>query len=130
MFSRVCILFVVLGGLGIGACRSPTRPSAIAPAQGEELGQSSARDVSCSVSTLAGRVGAPNGIRSELPAHFPWRVARHSPRGVVVRWVDTTHLMLSEPDGEADAAAVNTNTRRNAGDDSTCRRSNEHDALA
>ena len=43
---------------------------------------------------------------------------------------DTTHLTLSEPHGEADAAAVNTNTRRNAGDDSTCRRSNEHDALA
>ena len=43
---------------------------------------------------------------------------------------DTTHLMLSESHGEADAAAVNTNTRRNAGDDSICRRSNEHDALA
>jgi hypothetical protein len=29
MFSRACTLFVVFGGLGIGACASPSGPSAI-----------------------------------------------------------------------------------------------------
>ena len=29
VFSRACTLFVVFGGLGIGACASPSRPSAI-----------------------------------------------------------------------------------------------------
>ena len=32
VFSRACTVFVVFGALGIGACASPTRPSATPPA--------------------------------------------------------------------------------------------------
>ncbi len=49
VFSRACSLFVVIGGLAIGACGSPSVPSAIQSvksAQGGELGQLSAPDVS------------------------------------------------------------------------------------
>jgi len=49
VFSRACTVFVVFGGLGIGACGSPSGPSAIPsarPIQGGEPGLSSARDVS------------------------------------------------------------------------------------
>ena len=56
MFRRACALFVVFGGLGIGGCASPSGPSAIPsgkPAQGEELGQSSARDVSSGLKASA-----------------------------------------------------------------------------
>jgi hypothetical protein len=56
-FSRASTLFVVFGGLLIGACGSPSGPSAIAsmPGQGEERGQSSAQNVSSGlkVSTLS-----------------------------------------------------------------------------
>jgi hypothetical protein len=34
VFSRACTLFVVVGGLGIGACASPSTPSAI-PSAGD-----------------------------------------------------------------------------------------------
>jgi hypothetical protein len=56
VFSRACTLFVVLGGLGIGACGSPSGPSAIPsgkPVQGAELGQSSAREVSSGLTASA-----------------------------------------------------------------------------
>jgi hypothetical protein len=56
VFSRACTLFVVFGGLGIGACASPSGPSAIPsgrPAQGEQLVQSSARDVSSGLTELS-----------------------------------------------------------------------------
>jgi hypothetical protein len=49
VFRRACTVFVLFGGLGIGACASPSGPSPISsgkPAQGEGLGQSSAQDVS------------------------------------------------------------------------------------
>jgi hypothetical protein len=49
VFSRARTLFVVIGGLAIGACGSPSVPSAIPSvksAQGGELGQLSAPDVS------------------------------------------------------------------------------------
>jgi len=49
LFSRACTLFVVFAALGIGACASPSGPSAIPSAkqtQGAELGQPSARNVS------------------------------------------------------------------------------------
>jgi hypothetical protein len=45
VFSRACTLFVVFGGLGMGACGSPSGPSAIPSGnqtQGAEVGQSSA----------------------------------------------------------------------------------------
>ena len=48
VFSRACTLFVVFGGLGIGACASPSGPSAISSdkqTQGAEPEQSSARAV-------------------------------------------------------------------------------------
>ena len=56
VFSRACTLFVVFGGLGIGACASPSGPSAIPSGkqtQGAELGQSSARDVSSGLTASA-----------------------------------------------------------------------------
>ena len=56
VFSRACTLFVVLGALGIGACASPSGPSAILsgqPAQGAEPGQPSARAVSSGLQTSA-----------------------------------------------------------------------------
>ena len=46
VFSRGVTLFVVFGALTIGACESPSLPSAIQPTQGEALGQSSATDLS------------------------------------------------------------------------------------
>jgi len=61
VFRRACTLFVALGGLGIGACASPSGPSAM-PAgklvQGAEPGQSSAGAVSSGLttSTLSPRV--------------------------------------------------------------------------
>ena len=49
LFSRACTLFVVFGGLGIGACASPSGPGAISSSgnqtPGAELGQPSARAV-------------------------------------------------------------------------------------
>ena len=56
VFSRACTLFVVFGGLGIGACASPSRPSAIPSGkqtQGAELGQPSARAVSSGLTASA-----------------------------------------------------------------------------
>jgi hypothetical protein len=55
VFSRPCTLLVVFGGLAIGACGSPSVPSAIPsvkPAQGAELGQS-AGDVSSGLKASA-----------------------------------------------------------------------------
>ena len=63
VFGRVCTLFVVLGGLGTGACTSPSRPSAIPSGnqtQGAELGQSSARSVSGLTASALG-TGVNNG---------------------------------------------------------------------
>jgi hypothetical protein len=56
VFSRACTLLVMCGGLGIGACASPSGPSTIASGkltQGVELGQPSARDVSSGLQTSA-----------------------------------------------------------------------------
>jgi hypothetical protein len=38
VFSRTCTLFLVIGGLGIGACASPSRPSAIPSAEAVSSG--------------------------------------------------------------------------------------------
>jgi hypothetical protein len=49
VFTRVCTLLVVFGGLVFGACTSPSSPSAVAsvqPSQVVELGQLSPREVS------------------------------------------------------------------------------------
>jgi hypothetical protein len=57
VLSRACTLFGVLGGLGImGACASPSAPSAVPPGQptqGAELGQQPARAVSSGVTASA-----------------------------------------------------------------------------
>ena len=56
LFSRACTLFVVFGGLGIGACTSPSGPSATTTGtltQGAELGQLPARDVSSGLQASA-----------------------------------------------------------------------------
>ena len=56
VFNRACTLFVVLGGIGIGACASPSGPSAIPPgkqAQGAKLGQPSTGAVSSGLPTSA-----------------------------------------------------------------------------
>ena len=56
VFTRACTLFVVFGGLGIGACGSPLGPSAIPSGKqtyGAELGQSSAGSVSSGLTASA-----------------------------------------------------------------------------
>jgi hypothetical protein len=56
VFSRACTVFVVFGGLGIGACASPSGPSAMPSGkqtQGAELGQSSAGPVSSGLTASA-----------------------------------------------------------------------------
>ena len=56
LFSRACTLFVVFGALGIGACASPSGPSAMVSsksAQGQALVPSSARDVSSGLTMSA-----------------------------------------------------------------------------
>ena len=61
VFSRACTLFVVLGGLGIGACASPSGPSVMPSgnqARGPELGQSPARSVSSGLTAFGTGVNA------------------------------------------------------------------------
>jgi hypothetical protein len=56
LFSRACIVFVVFAGLLIGACGSPSEPSAILSGnrtQGAELGQSSAGEVPSALTASA-----------------------------------------------------------------------------
>ena len=56
LFSRACTLFVVFGGLGIGACASPSGPGAIPSGNqtpGAELGQPSARTVASGLTESA-----------------------------------------------------------------------------
>jgi hypothetical protein len=57
VLSRACTLFVVFGGLGIGACASPSGPGAISSsgkaAQGEQLVQLPARDVSSGLTAIS-----------------------------------------------------------------------------
>ena len=56
LFSRACTLFVVFGALGIGACASPSGPSAMVSsksAQGQALVPSSARNVSSGLTMSA-----------------------------------------------------------------------------
>ena len=59
VFRRACTLFVVFGGLGIGACASPSEPSAIP--SGAELGQSSAQAVSSGLTASALGTGVNAG---------------------------------------------------------------------
>jgi hypothetical protein len=57
VLSRACTLFVVFGGLGIGACASPSGPGTISSsgkaAQGEQLVQLPARDVSSGLTAIS-----------------------------------------------------------------------------
>ena len=57
VFNRACALFVVLGGLGIGACGTPSGPSAL---------PSSALDVSSGLPALA------QGVTDETLANAGW----------------------------------------------------------
>ena len=68
---RACSVFVVFAGLGMGACTSPSGPSAMRTsnlAQGEELGALSARDVP---SVLKGSALA-GGVTDETLAKAGW----------------------------------------------------------
>ena len=51
VFSRACTLFVVFGGLVVGACASPSGPSATP--SGQELGQSSAPGVASGLTAIS-----------------------------------------------------------------------------
>jgi len=68
VFSGARTLLVVSAGLLIGACGSPSRPSAIAskPAQDEALGQTSAQDVSSGLTALS------RGITDETLMNAGW----------------------------------------------------------
>ena len=78
VLSRACTLFVVLGGLGMGACASPAGPSATpsgGQTQGVELGQPSARAVSSGlqVSTLS------RGVSDVTLANAGWSCLEVAP---------------------------------------------------
>jgi hypothetical protein len=69
VFSRACTLFVVFGGLAIGACASPSGPSAIPSGkqtQSAELGQSSALAVSSGLTELS------QGVTDETLMNAGW----------------------------------------------------------
>jgi hypothetical protein len=81
--SRACTLFVVVGAFGIGACASPSGPTAIPSGnqtQGGELAQPSAR---AGTSGLTGSSAISSGVSDVTlanagwtcvapPAPFPW----------------------------------------------------------
>jgi hypothetical protein len=80
VFSRACTLFVVFGGLGIGACASPSGPSAIPSGkqtQSAELGQSSALAVSSGLTALS------QGVTDETLMNAGWSCIEPGP-GVIV----------------------------------------------
>ena len=80
--SRACTLFVVLGGLGIGACASPSGPSAIPSgnqAQAAELGQPSAGAVSSGPQTSA----LSQGVTDVTLVNAGWSCIEPGP-GVIV----------------------------------------------
>ena len=75
--SRACTLFVVFGGLGIGACGSPSGPSAIPSGnqtQGAELGQSSAPAVSSGLTGSALGTGVNAGWTCIGPPSIPFGI--------------------------------------------------------
>jgi len=79
---RACTAFVVFAGLGIGGCTSPSGPSAVPTgnlAQGEALGQLSARNVP---SVLTGSALA-GGVTDETLAKAGWACIEPGP-GVIV----------------------------------------------
>ena len=83
VFSRECALFAVLGALGIGACASPSGPSAIPSgkrAQGAELGQSSPRDV---LSGLSASSALSQGVTDVTVMNAGWSCVEPGP-GVIV----------------------------------------------
>ena len=90
LFSRASTLFVVVGGLGIGACASPSGPSAITssgkPAQGEQLVQSSARDVA------SGLTGVSPGVTDTTLVNTGWTCIDAQPQPNSLR---TSRLGLS-----------------------------------
>jgi hypothetical protein len=78
VFRRACTLFVGLGGLGIGACASPSGPSAIPSgkqAQGAEPGQASARDVSSGLEASA----PAQGVTDVTLANAGWTCIQPGP---------------------------------------------------
>ncbi len=77
VFNRASTLFVVLGGLGIGACASPSGPSAIP--SGAELGQSSA----VAVSSGAAAPSLSRGVTDQTLINAGWSCLEVGP-GVVV----------------------------------------------
>ena len=84
VFSRACTLFVVVfGGLGIGACASPSGPSAIPSGNqtpGAELGQPSARAVA---SGLTESSALSKGVTDATLMNAGWSCIEPGP-GVIV----------------------------------------------
>ena len=80
-FNRACTLLVVFGGLGIGACASPSGPSAMLSGnqtqQSAELGQSPARAVS------SGLTAVSRGVTDETLMNAGWSCIEPGP-GVIV----------------------------------------------
>jgi len=80
VFRRACTLFVVFAGLGMGACASPSGPSAMPSGnqtQGAELGQPSARAVPSGLATLS------RGVTDETLMNAGWSCIEPGP-GVIV----------------------------------------------
>jgi hypothetical protein len=77
VLSRACTLFVVFGGLGIGACASPSGPGAISSsgkaAQGEQLVQLPARDVSSGLTAIS------PGVTDTTLANTGWTCVAPNP---------------------------------------------------
>jgi hypothetical protein len=83
LFSRACTLFVVFGALGIGACASPSGPSAIPSGNqtpGAELGQPSPRAV---VSGLTASSALSQGVTDATLMNAGWSCRAPAP-GVTI----------------------------------------------
>jgi len=80
LFSRACALFVAFGGLGIGACASPSGPGAISSsgnqAPGAELGQPSPRAV---VSGLTESSAISPGVTDTTLGNIGWTCRAPTP---------------------------------------------------
>jgi hypothetical protein len=82
MFSRACTLFVVFGGLGIGACTSPSRPSAIPSAEAVSSGLTALSQESPETASL-GLTALSHGVTDETLVKAGWSCIAPGP-GVIV----------------------------------------------
>jgi hypothetical protein len=109
VFSRACTLFVVFGGLGIGACASPSGPSPILSAEAVSSGLTLVQGVTDATLMNAGwsciplapglTICAPPGLG--LPLIPPGPLSDQKPSYIVAAFIDHQfdhHTKLLRPD--------------------------------